>query len=304
MFGTAFILLLLANFIASARFQMTAYEKAERDLMSRIVEDQEKRGRSIITQDAADEFSRFIKILHDTRRMSEFDNVWVSEVDEARSGLYVAARRSSFFFHMALGAAIDEEAAIRAEKTRAEMEQARCMRELIVVLDADTSIDKKAETLMIEERKKVAEAYERAKKEHDIARIKLNGLRYDCARTILVSACRWLGNFKNRVIEAEMFENLTRAAILETREPGASQDEELKYFKEIAADPPRIQREAEMYKAIIPEMTKKLTDTEPKVKMLREIDVSYQRFLRRDDSLTYTANQTASDLKELLQHVK
>lgn len=105
--------------------------------------------------DAADEFSRFIKVLHDTRRMSEFDNIWVSEVDEARSGLYVAVRRSSFYFHTALGAAIDEEAAIRSEKLRAEQEQARCMRELIVVLDAETAVEKKAEALLIEERKKV-----------------------------------------------------------------------------------------------------------------------------------------------------
>lgn len=70
-------------------------------------------GRSIITYDAADDFSRFIKILHKTRTLSEFDNIWVSAIDEARSELYVSIRKSAFYFHVALGAAVDEEAAVR-----------------------------------------------------------------------------------------------------------------------------------------------------------------------------------------------
>jgi hypothetical protein len=75
-------------------------------------------------------------------------------------------------------------------------------------------------------------------------------------------------------------------------------------LKALANDPPRIQREVETYKAMIPELTKKIAEVEPKTRLLREIDVSFQRFLRRDDSLSYSANQSVSDLKELFNHVK
>jgi hypothetical protein len=66
--------------------------------------------------DVAEEFARFIKLLYTTDRMTEFDNIWVSNNDEARSVLYVTLRRSAFYFHMALGAALNVENALKAEK--------------------------------------------------------------------------------------------------------------------------------------------------------------------------------------------
>jgi hypothetical protein len=141
-----------------------------------------------------------------------------------------------------------------------------------------------------------------------ILRIKLDGLRYDCARTSLTCTCRWLGNFKRRVLEAEMFENLTtsqHALVSRTdAENSSSHELELAFFKQLAADPLRIQKEIEQYNLAIPVLTKKLAQVEPKTKLLREIDSSFQTFLRRDDSQIYSRNQSVADLELLFQRVK
>uniref|UniRef100_A0A914V0V7 Uncharacterized protein n=2 Tax=Plectus sambesii TaxID=2011161 RepID=A0A914V0V7_9BILA len=293
------------RFICRSQSLDEILEKAEVDLMNLIMEDQDKRGRSIITYDAADDFSRFIKILHKTRTLAEFDNIWVPAIDEARSELYASIRKSAFYFHVALSAAVDEEAALKAEKSRAENEQARGMRMLIAVNDQMTSLEKKAEILIMEDKKKLAERLQRAKNEHIIARIKLDGLRYDCARTSLSCTCRWLGNFKKRVLEAEMFENLTTASY-QTISNSSTKDSanNLAHFKDIAADPLKIQKTIEKYNTVIPILTKKLGLVEPKTKLLRDIDTSFQTFLRRDDSQIYSQNQSVADLELLLHRVK
>jgi hypothetical protein len=89
----------------------------------------------VIINDAADELNRFIKLLYTTDQMAEFENRWVPAIDEAKSVLYITLRKAAVYFQGALGSAMDVEKMLKAEKLRAQNEQARGMRKLLSVLE-------------------------------------------------------------------------------------------------------------------------------------------------------------------------
>lgn len=87
---------------------------------------------------------------------------------------------------------------------------------------------------MTEDKKKVSEAYERAKKAHDDARVKLNNVRNECTKTLLHFQCRWLGNYKKRVEAAQKFEEATSPVVEQALEQPSN---DLRYCLDVATNP-------------------------------------------------------------------
>uniref|UniRef100_A0A914WA76 Uncharacterized protein n=1 Tax=Plectus sambesii TaxID=2011161 RepID=A0A914WA76_9BILA len=285
------------------------YERAEIELMDLVEKEEEARVRSVTINDAADELNRFIKLLYTTDQMGEFENRWVSAIDEAKSVLYITLRKAAIYFQGALSCAMDVEKMLTAEKDRAENELARGMRKIILanVEEEETLTPEAQQKLVEEDKKKIAEAVERAKTAKEEAKVKLASIRKACTETLLHFQCRWLGSYKKRLEAADHFESETRL-LLQTTEGVSRLKKKLgkdsKTIEEVATDSNQIQKEVDAYKGAISIFERRLAEVKPRTKLLADIEETIQSLLRKDNLLNYTRSKSVALLNTLLKQAR
>uniref|UniRef100_A0A914UKC6 Uncharacterized protein n=1 Tax=Plectus sambesii TaxID=2011161 RepID=A0A914UKC6_9BILA len=301
MFSQLFLIFLLP--MALGEFSLSKYEGFEEDLMKLIKREECERERSVTKDEAACELVKLVCLLNETdqapipffRRRNM--NPTILPTDEKRSDLYIALRNIDAYFKVSMCADERIKRTLLSEKLRALTELQRSKRHLALAEDLSMSVEEKSQFKMVEERKKLNEANERAQSVHQELNDALRSLQDDCVKTHLGANCRWLGNYKRRVQMAEIFKNVTESALY------------INSIKKVIDEPydtQKVRECIERWTRILEDIEADLDKLEPKRSLLKSINRAIGVLLRREDAWIFSKspNVAKNSLKDLLNHAQ